>query len=1754
VGKRWLWIGLAAGVILVGLASARRHEILHFSIQTLASLASGYNVAIGDQRIGFDHAALIDVHVSRRGTPLLDARRVDVRYSLRDLLPGSTRRFGLVALDIDGAKLTIVRFRDGSYNFATPAKPSGIPLAQIPQPVSTVPIAFTLRMHGAALELREPNAFDASAKTIAVKGFSVDASIDTAARTHYTAGGAFVVKGRPDPFTIVGTIDAVRSYALHRARAPRFPLRALANYFADTPIVRILKGRARDFDARLYSLDVHPNVAPSYHVNLQLDVDGGAMALSALDAPIESIHGRLQLVDNAFFLRHIHAQLAGIPLHLSGGIYDLTGELTGAAQLRLGVYGIGDLANLRRAFSFTRKEPISGIISLGVLVEGPLDNPIIVAQGSALHAVYRQLPFDSLNAGIVYRDNVVSLLPLHAYYGGTEVGIRGTLAIGQHLQSLLALHIAGSADRLPYLDEMLGHEPMLVDAAASGSDTDFHVRGAAASARGVSRVAALVALDPNGTASVTPFWLHTERGDFDGGYFLDRPHDTSGFWALASGLHMRAPTYKAFPGLSLPEIPNVNGRIDSVAIAGGGSGANVALAGIVSGDDTDIAGIKFDRINSAFAGTLANAQISLLHASGPWGQFDGNGAFSSQAFVTTGNYRGTFEGLQPFLGNAIPAHGQVAGRTSVAVLPNRIVVQASNLELRRATLRGIPISNASITLGVEGDRLQVYSAHAHAAGGDVVAAGTVALNATAPVAGADALSLVANHLDAAQMRGIGLPLEAGRLWASGNLAAGTPLPSFGGGVTVSGGRLQNFSIAGNGEVRLAGQTAGLRRVVGALGTTYARVDGSIGSLASGAPAYALDADVPAADIAGTLRSLHFPTYVTTGSFNARLKIGGRADSPVVAGHVGVPAGALNGLPFVDAGATLAADTHGVSAGDGHVQVGTTALRFSAASRVGSSAVDVVAPHADLSDFNNFFDTGDTLDGVGSLKIAAALEADRLTTSGNIAVRALRYRNLPIGDTNANWSSARSAVHGAFSVGGEQGRLRANGAIAFAPGPDPTSTLLRSRYDLRAAVSNLDLSLWVAALGFPNVPITGRASGNATLHGRYPLLDSRADAEIVGGTLGPLTLETAKAAVHSKGSRVTIDRADLVTPGLTASATGSLGLRAPDPLSVQVHAATDDLPRLVYQFSRIKIPVSGSFESTLQVGGTFKSPTFVAGVDANDVQAYGIGIASLFGEVRLHGRALVLSNAGATFARGGEATLAGSLPLELSPLRIGPADQPLSFDVDVIGLDPAVFDNVLGNNTKLGGTIDGHFGLNGTIRAPSIVGHAQLAKGSYVSDLQRTPITAAAARLTFNRTSASFDRVSAKLGSGSVQGSGRIEFPRGFAVTSGYSFVAKAVAKGAQLNLPAYGSGALDADLALTKTPSSQALLSGNVTLDNATLPFSAFIAAASSAPNLANAPLPPIAFNLNAAAGKNVRVRGSGYGAGLDIGVAGKVHLQGTLVSPQLDGTIKSTGGTLTYFDRAFRVQEGHVAFDPSDGVLPTIHAVATTNVVNPDPDRARNPYGSADITIKVDGPIEGLKIDFTTNPPGYTRDQVISMIAPFGGFINGIAFNGQSPYQVQSPGGITPYGALSPLPPGAYQTRSSTITAGQEAFNILNAQFSAGLLSPVENVLGQGLGLSSVNLTLGYYGNVGVTATRVLGKTVSAVYATTFGVPQIQSFGIKFEPSAYTSAILSFYYQTGPMKLFEQPVTALGSSNQLLLGQPLLGNSGFSFSLQRYL
>ncbi len=1472
--------------------------------------------------------------------------------------------------------------------------------------------------------------------------------------------------------------------------------------------------------------------------------------MRVLAAPVERFSAHLQVVDDSFFVRGAHAMLAGIPLKISGGAYDISGALTGHPQLRLGIEGTGDLSGLRQAFAFARGQPISGRARLGVLVAGPIADPVIVARVRAPHAAYRAMPFERLQARVVYHSNVVGLAPLQVRYSGIDMALRGTLGLGSVTRSQFALEARAPANRLQYLNEMLGEEPIVVDAALAGQNLRFEVNGSAASLRGTDRVGALIAMHPNGTAAIAPFWLHTERGELDGGYVLDRPNDTSAFWIAGRDLRLRAPPALTFAGLSLPAMPPMNGRSVNLAFAGGGAGKHTVLAGTMETGNASIAGIPMYRVFATLSGSLAALRTSEIRAAGPWGRFGGEGDFSAQGFDAYGAYRGTLDGLQPYLGSAIAGHGTLQGTVGVAIEPKRIVVTGMDLAMEHATLRGVPISHADLTLAVEGNVLRLLSARAHAAGGDVVAAGSYSLADTRRAGSPQRLLLVAAALQTSQLRGIGLPLSSGTLSATGTLAAGAPLPTFDGAVSIKRSRLTGFTLSGNGDVALGGDTVALKRTVGALSGTYAQINGTIGALSSGSPTYALDANVPAASVAPSLRSFgigDFANYPTSGTFNARLHIGGRSGRPFIVGTVAVPAGEINGLPFVNGRARLAADPSGVTIRNGTVLVGTTRARFTAVARPGENAVHLDATRARLADFNNFFDTGDTLAGVGKVKLLAAARGTGISTSGDVDVQGFRYRNLPIGNTRAIWTSAHNTVRGTLAVGGAEGMLHAGGSISLPA--TANNALTRARFDVAAAVNNLDLALWMPALGMQQVPITGRAFGSATLHGRFPLLDVRADARITNGSVGPLTLERAELALHAAHRRMIIDRAEMVTPELTASASGSFGLGKEQPLDVRVHAQTEHLATIAYRFTHRRVPVSGFFESTLDLGGTYHAPALSAGFDATDVRLYGVGIASLFGELRLKGRSLVLSNAGASLQRG-DVTLAGSLPLTLAPLRLAAADQPISFDLDLVGLDPAVFDSIFGSGTQLGGAIDGHIGLSGTIGRPLIVGRLALSKGSYTSELELVPITGISAALAFNHTSATLSQAIARVGPGSVIFSGNMEFPNGFSA-GGTSLSAHGLARGAQLDVPAYGSGTLDAHVSVQKTPRSPALVSGGVTLSNATLPFATFLKAAGKSSQLAGGTL-PLSFDLDATAGRNVRVRGNGYGAGLDISATGGVHLGGTLAAPTLSGTIGSGGGTLTYFDRAFRVQEGSVEFTPSDGIVPTLHAVASTTVVNPDPDRARNPYGSADITITVDGPISALKVGLTSNPPGYGRDEILGLIAPFGGFVNGIAFSRQSMLARQQPGGFVPLGALSPIPEVNLEQRN-TITVGQEAFNLLNAQFTAGLLAPLESALGAGLGLSSVNLTLGYYGNVGLTATRLLGKAVSLVYAIVFGIPQIQSFGLMVQPNAETSARLNFYYQSGPTKLLQLPNSPVGYNAGYVIAQPLIGNSGFSLSVQRY-
>ncbi len=1727
--RNWLLAGLGAAAVLVGVLVVQRHDLVRFALEHLAGFATGYKVRIGNQHLGFTHGAVMDVRVSRHGEPVLAAKRIDVYYSPRDLLPGSTHRFGITAIAIDAPNLTLIRHQDGSYNIAA-ASGGGAASPGRPDPI---PLRLTARVRDGTATLID-RGDPAKADVQTAYGIHADLTLDTSARTHYALGGALAASGK-QPFSAVGTIDRTRGYAMHRLRASAVPMSAIANTLIHSPSARVLQGEARAVDVRAYAFDVGPYAPIEYHVGGGLTIADGQLHIDVLSRPLQHIAGRIELVDDVVFSNDLSARLGAVPVTVRGAIFNFSDP-----QFRFGISGVGDVASLREDFAFSKDQPVRGSGTIGALIEGSVAEPIVVAHATMKRAYYRDLPLDDTNVSIAIALGHVFVSPMTASYGGVTGSARGVLTLGDTLRTQLLVHAVTDAAHVPYLDELMSGEPIVADALFVGNGDVFGARGSLASLRGVQRMAAMFSFAPDGSTDIAPFWVNAGNGTFAGRYVAQRKNDTSAFWAAASGLHLTAPQQPVFPGLQMPQLPAIGGTLARGEVVGGGtSSRDVVLAGRASVVGATVAGVPFNDLEAVFAGNLADASIGMLHADGSWGRFDGRGGFSTSRLTAIGDYAGDLRGVTPLIGG-IPASGHASGPIAIAFADNRIVVQARGLQFAPgARVHGVAMQHLTGTLAYEKGALRVYSAQVGVAGGTLIAAG--------PLSGSG-VAMVGTGMRGQDLAGLGLPIDGGNVAINGTVRdRGEPLPAFDGGVVVRGGHAASYPVKGTAQLSLHGGSLEVRNAVAALGGAYAYVDGTVSGLTSGDPRYALRAQVPAADVPSTLVTLRLPTEMTQGVFNGVLAIGGTGSAPSVTGPIEIPGGAVNGLPFTDGRAEIAAGTGAVAAHHGRVQVGSTAVRFFARVEPASSAFGVRSTRATLSDFDNFFDTGDTLDGVGSVSLVVAIDDKRGSTHGDVRVDGLRYRSLSFGDTLAHWSSRSNDVTGTLAIAGKHGSLHANGTIGLSPSHEWQRVLAKSNYNIIATIDDLDLSTWLPAIGYPDVPMLGKVDASARLRGAYPHLRVTGIGSVADGSFASLPIQTLSASVSSDGNALVVSNAQLVAPGIIATANGTLGFHENSPLALTVHASSNDLPMLVSQVAKKTIDVHGTFESTMKIGGTFGKPTFGGAFDASNVTAYGVQVASIFGSVRLRGEDIELSDAGLTFAQG-SVTLAGTLPLQLRPFGIGPADSAMHFDLDVQGLDPGTFDAPLGVHTKLGGRIDGHLGLAGTVRAPQIFGRIGITKGSYASDLDRVPVTATVATMTFDRNRATIDSFNARFGSGDVSAKGTIAFEHGFGELGDVTYAIHAVATGAQADLPAYGSGTLDGFVDLTRTPPGLAQLSGKATLTNAVIPFGVFFAAGGSGGSDTGGGQPPnIGLKLAVAAAKNVRIRGGGVGAGLDIGATGNALLAGTLRAPTLDGRFQSTGGTLTYFDRAFSMQSGSVTFDPANGVMPNLRAVAVAHVLNPG---LQGASGNIDITISVSGPLSNMNVALDSSPPGYSREQLLALLAPFGSLValgNGQPDIAAAPSLPGAP--ITPTGAL---PPGVLVARGNgSVTVGQEAFSLLNAQFASGLLAPLENALGA-TGLGSVDLSLDYYGGVGVNVRRGIGRFLNAIYSSSFGLVQRQSFGIEYAPSDATAAQLSFFFESGPQRLLESSPIFSTSNYRATAGQAINGQSGFSFTLQR--
>ncbi len=1704
--RRSVLVGLVVIVALAALAVVFRAPLARAIVAAAFDVVTGDRVSFEQMHLSTGVAEFDGVHVRNGADPVLDAERIAIGYRLRDLLPGGSRRFGLESVRIVRPHLWLVRRADGSLNVnlgSTGAGGSGGP--------SVTPLIVAVAIVDGTITVLDPTRTHQESRRLELRNLQARATIDSAARSHALVTARYASADGEVPLRLSATTDAARGFALADLQAARVPLRALVNYFINTPHARISAGVARNVDFRAYSIGPPGATAP-FRLAGGADVTGGSLYVPGLTAPLADVRGRIDLFDGGIALPRLDATLLGAPLRAAGAIYDFA-----APHFRLAVDGAGDLLALRNALGVAARQPLAGRTRLGAFLEGSVAAPLVFITFAGPQLRYGAFSFEGARGTLAYFDSALDVVGAHARYGPLDVAVHGSLDLGDHLVTQLVVDASGPAAKLPYLDQIVPGAPVAMTGLLSGTDNAFNVHGVIGGAGGGDQLDGTFAIDERGVGRIGP--VRASRADgsqLAGAFYLNRPQSESAVWLTGSGYRIGPQIARPLPGLAqFPGIP-LRGRFDA-AFVGDGPPSRFTVAGSLTAHDAAAGGLRLGTLRGNFAGTLAGLQLTGVGVDAPWGRFAGRGGYQAGRLALQGTYDGSFEQLASLTGN-LDAHGPVRGPVAAEIGPAGTLVQTSGATTNGARVRGVPIGRIAGTLGIEGSRLRIYSALAGIAGGSLAAAGSVAPGANVGVAARD--------IAAARLGATGLPLATGRLDTIGAFALDAGTTSYAGGALVAGGRFAGQTVGGDGGLTYSGTRAQFRMVDGQFGSAIGRADGAIGNLGA---RLRLNLGVQAVGIplaaAATALAPQLPAMA--GSADAQIQLTGSPSAPRIAGNAQIPIATVNGLAVRDVAATVDAGPGRIAVESGTATVGASTIAFGGHADSSGTAVRARSDRLDLRDFDNFFDPGDLLTGSGRLALDATIGGQGLDSRFDGRLAGLRVGHYVFGETIANLGGARGHVVGSIAADGPAGALSATGSVDLPAGTAIQRLVARTSYDLNLTAGSVDVARWLVALGL-NLPVSGKLDAQAIVRGRLADPALSGTASLHDGEIARVGVTSAQAHFASTLHRLTITDARVELPSLSLRGSGNLGFAPTDKLAVNAHATSADVGALVARFGHLVLPVGGALEADVRVGGTLAKPRAIGGFDIENAHLAEVKIPRALGEFGAIGRNVELRGAELQFGHGA-LYMAGTVPLTVAPFGVGPAAAPLAVDVTIQAIDLGDFASLLPGGSKLGGLLDGRFVLGGTAGTPSLVGSLDLKQGLVATPVELTPLTDVVAHLVFNNSELQLAYLRARAGSGTLDAHGTVDLADLIHPAADAVYSLAGTASHAQLDSPTYGRGTVDASLAFARTKGNPPSLRGTATLADAVIPFAALAAAGGSSDSVfGTSTLPPLDLGLELGIGRNVRVRS----ANVDIGATGKVAVAGSLADPKLSGEIKSTGGTIVYFNTVFRLLDGTVAFQPDLGAIPVIDAHAATTVLNPG---ATFGSKSTGVDLSLQGPVTNLSINLQSDPP-YSRDQILALLVNAPAI--GVAIVGKNPNGLLTPQGV----ATNPNPaPG--------VTVGEELFGVLNAQFTRNLLSPVENVVGGALGLSNLDVALGYGGNVDLTARKVLGKSVKAIYSSGFSYPYRQSVGLEVDASELTVAQLTFYETFG--------VNELGLSTSELLARNLsliesaTGTYGYSFSLQ---
>ncbi len=587
-------------------------------------------------------------------------------------------------------------------------------------------------------------------------------------------------------------------------------------------------------------------------------------------------------------------------------------------------------------------------------------------------------------------------------------------------------------------------------------------------------------------------------------------------------------------------------------------------------------------------------------------------------------------------------------------------------------------------------------------------------------------------------------------------------------------------------------------------------------------------------------------------------------------------------PAIDATATLTGVDTKAAAGN---------LTLTAKGSETALAVTAAGRFARLAGKPAQLDLGAMLDGKTRTIRLAKLDA---------AARGVTARLL--GPATISAGTTTSIRHLALALGGLGGaaRITADGTI-------------RPSLDLAAKITNLPAG--IARAADPKLAATGLLDATAHLTGT--LAAPTGTIALQGRGLGLATGPGAKLPRATLAARETLlghalrgtIAATLGSARLSLDGTAPLALTGPMDLSFRL----DNLSASLLHAADPKLAASGIITARARLTGTPRAPRGTVDLAAKSMRLLTGPASSLPpADLTVHETLLGQSVRGtARLALGNRAdlTLAGTAPLSAA----GKIDLALNGRTDLRLVDPLT----AAGGTVVGGILTPDLRVTGTLAAPGAAGTLTLAGGRVQNIASGLDLSAIDATITAAGRTIRLDRLSAKAGVGTIDGSGTFGLAKPMPVDLRIAFHHASPIASDILTERLGGALSLTGDIDTgTRLAGTIAIETANIQIPQG-LPPSVVkldIRRKGARPPPPAAPAPPVALDLTVDARNEVFVRGKGLFANL----GGRLHVGGTLASPQPTGGFHLIRGYFNLGGQTLNLSRGTVRFN-GNGVMPVI-------------------------------------------------------------------------------------------------------------------------------------------------------------------------------------------------------------------------------------------